>query len=167
MLFGRRNRTLHLYVVTATNLSLRSSDSKPTQRRRTACDRTWWWWLWVLWAVVKSFHMGWWDLENHHRWYPFTITATTLFSYQGTCMIQHGCTAFKHPPTLNRKHQRPLTSTHKRMQTNKQMSKYMAPPNPQGDRPRSMWSLAVDYQIPKPGLWPTVFLVSFQQSGDP
>ena len=26
---------------------------------------------------------------------------------------------------------------------NKQMSKYMAPPNPQGDRPRSMRSLAV------------------------
>ena len=29
------------------------------------------------------------------------------------------------------------------------MSKYMAPPNPQGDRPWSIWSLAVDYyQIP-------------------
>ncbi len=99
---GRRKRTLHLYVVTATNLGLRSSDSEPTQRRRTACNRTWWWWLWALWAVVKSFHMGWWDLENHHRWYPFTITATTLFSYQGTCAIQHGWTAFNNiprPPT--------------------------------------------------------------------
>ena len=31
---GRRNRTLHLYVVTATNLGL--SDLEPTQRRRTA-----------------------------------------------------------------------------------------------------------------------------------
>ena len=31
---GLRNRTLHLYVVTATNLGL--SDSEPTQRRRTA-----------------------------------------------------------------------------------------------------------------------------------
>ena len=33
---GRRKRTLHLYVVTATNLGLRSSDPEPTQRRRTA-----------------------------------------------------------------------------------------------------------------------------------
>jgi len=37
---GRRKRTLHLYVVTATNLGLRSSDPEPTQRRRTACDTT-------------------------------------------------------------------------------------------------------------------------------
>ena len=36
---GRRNRTLHLYVVTATNLGLRSSDLEPTQRRRTACGQ--------------------------------------------------------------------------------------------------------------------------------
>src|SRR6266702_8154550 len=59
MYSGRRNRTLHLYIVTATNLGLRSSDLEPTQRRRIACDTTWWWWLQVLWAVVKSFHMGW------------------------------------------------------------------------------------------------------------
>jgi len=56
---GRRKRTLHLYVVTATNLGLRSSDLEPTQRRRTACDTTSWWWLRALWAVVKSFYMGW------------------------------------------------------------------------------------------------------------
>jgi len=36
---GRRNRTLHLYVVTATNLGLWSSDPEPTQRRRTACGQ--------------------------------------------------------------------------------------------------------------------------------
>src|SRR6266566_9691428 len=39
-LLGRRKRTLHLYVVTATNLGLRSSDLEPTQRRHTACDTT-------------------------------------------------------------------------------------------------------------------------------
>ena len=33
-LLSRRNRTLYLYMVTATNLSL--SDLEPTQRRRTA-----------------------------------------------------------------------------------------------------------------------------------
>ena len=54
----RRKRTLHLYVVTAMNLGLQSSDSEPTQRRRTACDITSWWWLRALWAVVKSFYMG-------------------------------------------------------------------------------------------------------------
>jgi len=36
---GRRNRTLHLYVVTATNLGLRRSDPEPTQRCRTACGQ--------------------------------------------------------------------------------------------------------------------------------
>ena len=35
------------------------------------------------------------------------------------------------------------------MRTNEQMSKYTAPPNPQGNRPQSMRSLAVNYyQIP-------------------
>ena len=36
---GRRNRTLHLYVVTATNLGLWSLDPEPTQRRRIACGQ--------------------------------------------------------------------------------------------------------------------------------
>ena len=31
---------------------------------------------------------------------------------------------------------------------NERTSKYTAPPNPQGDRPRSMQSLAINYQIP-------------------
>src|SRR6266704_409808 len=32
--------------------------------------------------------------------------------------------------------------------TNERTSKYTAPPNPQGDRPRSMWSLAgINHQI--------------------
>jgi len=39
ILYGRRNRTLHLYVVTATNLGLWSSDPEPTQRRRIACGQ--------------------------------------------------------------------------------------------------------------------------------
>ena len=36
---GRRNRTLHLYVVTATNLGLWRSDLELTQRHRTACGQ--------------------------------------------------------------------------------------------------------------------------------
>jgi hypothetical protein len=41
-----------------------------------------------------------------------------------------------------------LTPTNKHCgRANKRMSKYTAPPNPQGDRPRSMRSLAVIYQI--------------------
>ena len=46
----------------------------------------------------------------------------------------------------NGKHQRPLTSTNERIKQ-AQTSKYTAPPNPQGNRPRSMRSLAVNYQI--------------------
>ena len=44
----------------------------------------------------------------------------------------------------------------------KQMSKYTAPLNPQGNRPRSMQSLAVNYCMPKTA-WITTysFPVSF------
>ena len=35
--------------------------------------------------------------------------------------------------------------TNERARTSEQMSKYTAPPNPQGDRPRSMRSLAINY----------------------
>ena len=38
-LIGRRNRTLYLYVVIATNLGLRRLDPEPTQRRCTACGQ--------------------------------------------------------------------------------------------------------------------------------
>src|SRR6266567_7727541 len=53
-----------------------------------------------------------------------------------------------------------LTSTNERTRT-KRTSKYTAPPNPQGDRPRSMWSLAVlSYcrnTTGQPGSQPMVF----------
>ena len=42
------------------------------------------------------------------------------------------------------------------------MNKYTAPPNPQGDRPRSMRSLAINYHIPDSlDCEPTVFLSPF------
>ena len=37
--------------------------------------------------------------------------------------------------------------TNKQMQTSKQISKYMAPSNPQGDRPQSIQLLAINYRI--------------------
>ena len=50
------------------------------------------------------------------------------------------------------------------MQTSKQTSKYTAPPNPQGDRPRSMRSLAISYHIPSSlDCEPTVFLSPFDR----
>ena len=48
------------------------------------------------------------------------------------------------------------------------MSKYTAPPNPQGDRPRSMRSLAINYQILPGSLDNTVrFSCLLSRSGDP
>ena len=53
---GRQNRTLYLYEVTwPTNLPR----AEPTQRRRIARAGRIWWWLGAMWAVVKSFYMGW------------------------------------------------------------------------------------------------------------
>src|SRR5437016_9077166 len=46
------------------------------------------------------------------------------------------------------------------------MSKYTAPPNPQGDRPRSMRSLAINYQI-LPGSYTVRFSCLLSRSGDP
>ena len=72
------------------------------------------------------------------------------------------------PPTPKRKHRRPLTSTNERLQTSKRMSKYTAPPNPQGDRPRSMRSLAINYRILPGSLDNTVrFSCLLSRSGDP
>ena len=52
------------------------------------------------------------------------------------------------------------------MQTNERMSKYTAPPNPQGDRPRSMRSLAINYWI-LPGSYTVWFSCLLSRSGDP
>ena len=40
-----------------------------------------------------------------------------------------------------------LTLTNGQARTNERMSKYTAPSNPQGDRPRSMRSLAIIYRV--------------------
>ena len=53
-MIGRRNQTLHLYVVTATNLVLSRANAETSH---SACWWAWWW-LCVSWGV-KSFHMGW------------------------------------------------------------------------------------------------------------
>jgi hypothetical protein len=59
-----------------------------------------------------------------------TITAT-LFSYQGTCMIQHGCMALNSIPRPPIESIDDLLSTNKLLRMNEQvMSKYTAPPNP-------------------------------------
>ena len=54
----------------------------------------------------------------------------------------------QHPPTPNRKHRRPPIDE-RAIASGRATSKYTAPPNPQGDRPRSMRSLAINYRIPK------------------
>src|SRR5436853_2626059 len=46
------------------------------------------------------------------------------------------------------------------------MSKYTAPPNPQGNRPRSMRSLAINYRI-LPGSYTVRFSCLLPRSGDP
>ncbi len=92
--FGRRKRTLHLYVVTATNLVLKfrlRANAETSHSVRIGpgggCERCGRWW--------KIFR--WWDLENHHCW-PFTIQPLHCSPTQGTCTIQHGYTAFNSIP---------------------------------------------------------------------
>ncbi|OCL00490.1 uncharacterized protein K441DRAFT_651409 [Cenococcum geophilum 1.58] len=69
---------------------------------------------------------------------------TTILLSEDTYTIQHRCTAFDsipRPPIEsinNLSHQQ--TS-----ECDRATSKYTAPPNPQGDRPRSMRSLAINY----------------------
>src|SRR6266567_7045861 len=96
------------------------------------------------------------------------IMTTTLSSYQGTCTIQHGCIAFNSIPRP------PIESiddlSHRRTSERKQTntSKYTAPPNPQGNRPRSMRSLAINYRILPGSLDNTIqFSCLLSRSGDP
>src|SRR6266700_2884471 len=61
-----------------------------------------------------------------------------------------------------------LTSTNEQTRTNERTSKYTAPLNPQGDRPRSMRSLAINYRILPGSLDNTVwFSCLLSRSGDP
>ena len=71
---------------------------------------------------------------------PCTIAATTPFSYQGTWTIQYGYAAFNNIPEPQ---QKALTTSYIDGQANEQLNKYTPLPNPQGDCPRSMRSLAI------------------------
>jgi hypothetical protein len=95
------------------------------------------------------------------------ITATTT-PLLGTCTIQHGCTAFDSIPRPPTESIDDLTSTNERTRASERTSKYTAPPNPQGDRPRSMRSLAINYRVLPGSLDNTVrFSCLLSRSGDP
>src|SRR6266567_2994099 len=78
-------------------------------------------------------------------WCPFTIQLLPPTKYLA---IQHGYIALNNIPLPPIESINDLTLMNKRSRTNKQISKYTAPPNPQGNRPRSMQSLAINYCIP-------------------
>ena len=77
---------------------------------------------------------------------PLHNTATTV-PLLSTYTIQHGCIAFNSIPRPPIESIDDLTSTNERLQTNERTSKYTAPLNPQGDRPRSMRSLSIIYRV--------------------
>ena len=82
-------------------------------------------------------------------------TATTV-PLLSTCTIQHGYAAFDSIPRP------PIESiddlSHRQTSNCKQAtSKYTAPPNPQGNRPRSMRSLAINYQKYYLAAWTTPY----------
>jgi len=96
---------------------------------------------------------------------PYDNSNTILLS--GTCTIQHGCAAFDNIP---RPPVESIDDLSRRQTSNceRATSKYTAPPNPQGDRPRSMRSLAINYQILPGSLDNTVrFSCLLSRSGDP
>jgi len=84
----------------------------------------------VLWAVVKSFHMGWWDLENTTVGTPYDNDYYTIILLSRHLYDPHGCIAFDSIPRP------PIESiddlSHRRTSERKQTntSKYTAPPNP-------------------------------------
>jgi hypothetical protein len=68
-------------------------------------------------------------------------TTTTLFSYSGHLYNPTWMRGIRyHPLSPSRKHRRPYIN--EQANANERMSKYTAPPNPQGNRPRSIQSLA-------------------------
>ena len=70
---------------------------------------------------------------------PFLVDYCCVLLFQ-PCVILADIYGIQRPPTPNWKHRRPHIDEQTR--TNERTSKYTAPPNPQGDRPRSMRSLA-------------------------
>jgi len=125
---GRRNRTLHLYVVMATNLGLWSSDPEPTQRRCTACGQD-------LVVVVGVKGGG----ENFLDGKILKTTTVGPLQYddyycspiQGTCTIQHGWIVLNNiPQPLNWKYWQPYINKQVNARINEHISKYTAPPNP-------------------------------------
>ena len=110
---------------------LRSSDPEPTQRRRTACGQD----LVVVMSVVGGS-----EKFSDGEILKITTIGPLQFSHyysptQGTCTIEHGCTAFDSIPRPPTESINNLTLTNKRAQMSEQTSKYTAPPNPQGESP--------------------------------
>jgi len=115
-------------VVTATNLGLRSSDSEPTQRHRTACGQDL-----VVVVGVKGGGKKFSDGEilktttvgplQYDDYYTILLSRAPVRSNIDT---QFSITSLKTPiESIN-----DLTSTNGQARTNERTSKYTAPPNP-------------------------------------
>src|SRR6266700_8063658 len=83
-----------------------------------------------------------------------TTILVPLYNIATTCpptkhlAIQYGYIALNNIPLPPIESINDLILINKRSRTNEQISKYTAPPNPQGNRPQSMQSLAINYCIP-------------------
>jgi len=100
-------------------------------------------------------------------WSPFTVNNYCSYS-EPTCTIQHGCIAFDSIPRPLTESINDLILTNERTRASERTSKYTAPLNPQGDRPRSMRSLAINYRILPGSLDSTVrFSCLLLRSGNP
>src|SRR6266567_1806711 len=78
-------------------------------------------------------------------WCPFIIQ---LLPPTKHLAIQYGCIALNNIPLPPIESINDLILMNKQSRTNERISKYTAPPNPQGNCPRSMRSLAINYCIP-------------------
>ena len=121
--WGRGNTALHLYVVTwPTNLL---SSAEPTQRRRTACG----WELVVVvetsWAGVKRCRVRWWDLENRHWRFPFTVDDHYYALSRPTCAILMDTSWIQRPLTSNP--QLKVSTTPHDRRTNEQIHHFLTP----------------------------------------
>jgi hypothetical protein len=77
---------------------------------------------------------------------PLHNTATTI-PLLSTYTIQHRYIALDSIPRPPTESINDLTLTNEWLRINKRTSKYTAPLNPQGDRPRSMRSLSIIHQV--------------------
>ena len=93
---GRRNQTLHLYVVTATNLVF---EVQIQSQRRDVAQRVLVGLVVVVYVVGRSekFSHGMVRSQKPLQTVPLYNTAITV-PLLSTCTIQHGCTAFNSIP---------------------------------------------------------------------